>query len=415
MTTIHNPFRFEDGPLEQHVSGSESTAIIDGPPVHQEMWTDPVTGTHGFLVVHSLVGGIATGGTRIRAGCTMSEVSDLARRMTLKTAAFGLPVGGAKAGLDIDPHDPRALEVLERFFAAMMPWLEEHWVTAEDLGLSQADIDRIFQRLGLDQSYHAAIQRSAHPAQALQRVRDGMSVEAPGGLPLGDVIGGYGVAQACLGTINAFGWQLPDTTVAIQGIGTMGGSAAWFLHEAGVPVVAIADAAGTLYDARGLDIPELLALRDSYGEIDRSRVPDQVEHLPREAVLSLPANVLIPAAFSYALTTEAVPHVKARVVIEAANSATTTEAEELLAVRGIPVIPDFVANAGAAAWTWWLLRGLVGSDPQDSFDQLRTQMQAKVAFMLDEWNTSAVLPRRSAYNFAEANHSALAGTRLTIP
>jgi len=414
VTTIPNPSRYEAFHLAHQVDHSASSGIIDGPAIHEQMWTDPVTGTRGFLVIHSLVGGLATGGTRMRAGCTLSEVSDLARRMTLKTAAFGLPVGGAKAGLDIDPHHPEALEVLQRFFTAMLPWLEKHWVTAEDLGISQTDLDDVLVNLGLSKSYHAAIHLAHNPDQTLQRVLNGMATPAPGGLPLPAVIGGYGVAQASLGTVNALGWNLADTKVAIQGIGTMGGGAAGFLYEAGAPVVAIADAAGTLYDPRGLDVPALLALRDSYGEIDRSAVPQDIQRLPSAAVLSLPSDVLIPAAFSYALTADAVPNIRARTVVEAANSATTPEAEELLAVRGIPVIPDFVANAGAAAWTWWLLQGLVGTDPEDSFQLLSNRMQAKVAFMLSEWNESVVLPRRSALSFADANHHALAGTQITV-
>lgn len=418
LTTIPNSSRYEryeDLHLTQRGDHSDSSALIDSPPVHEQTWVDPVTGTRGFLVIHSLVGGLATGGTRMRAGCTLSEVTDFARRMTLKTAAFGLPVGGAKAGLDIDPHHPEALEILQRFFTAMLPWLDKHWVTAEDMGISQADLDEVLLSLGLSKSYHAALQLSDDPDQTLQRVLNGMTTQAPGGLPLRDVIGGYGVAQACLGTANALGWNLADTTVAIQGIGTMGGGAGWFLHDAGAPVVAIADAVGTLYDPAGLDVPALLALRDSYGEIDRSGVPNHIQRLPSEAVLSLPSDILIPAAFSYALTTEAVPHITARTVVEAANSSTTPQAEELLAVRGIPVIPDFVANAGAAAWTWWLLRGLVGTDPDDSFQLLSNQMQAKVAFMLSEWSESAVLPRRSALSFANANHRALANTQMMIP
>lgn len=415
MTTIHNSYSFDDDPLAQQADRSASLDSLAGSPVHEQSWTDPVTGTTGYLVVHSLVGGLATGGTRLRSGCTLDEVRDLARRMTLKTAAFGVPVGGAKAGLDIDPHHPQALEVLERFFTALLPWLQQSWVTAEDMGISQPDLDAVCQRLGLQHSYHAALQRSSDPDRTLQRLDDGMAMLAPGGMPLNELIGGYGVAQACLGTARALRWSMPRTTVAIQGIGTMGGSAAWYLHHAGVPVVAIADAAGTLYDPRGLDIPVLLALRNSYGEIDRSRVPGGIQPLPRETVLTVPADVLIPAAFSYAMTVDTVPDISARAVVEAANSATTSDAEELLAVRGIPVIPDFVANAGSAAWTWWLLQGMVGTDPADSLRLLRTQMQAKVAFMLAEWDESAVLPRRSALGFASANHQALANTVLQVP
>ncbi|MFC0248669.1 Glu/Leu/Phe/Val dehydrogenase dimerization domain-containing protein [Citricoccus parietis] len=388
---------------------------FDRPPEHEIAWTDPVTGSRGWLVVHTLVGGMATGGTRMRAGCTRDEVADLARCMATKTAAFGLPVGGAKAGVDCDPRDPDALGVLERFFAHMRPWLENSWVTAEDLGVSQSDLDAVFTRLGLDQSFHAAIRRSPDPAATLDRVRAGLETVDRDGLPLGDVIGGYGVAQACLGTAAALGWEPTRTTVAIQGIGTMGGGAAWYLHEAGVPVTAIADAAGTLFCPRGLDIPALLAARDHYGEIDRATVPSGVELLPREAVLAAPADILVPAAVSYALGVGSVADVAARAVVEAANSPTTPDAEERLAVRGIPVIPDFVANAGAAAWAWWLLQGQVGTDPEDSFRRLRQEMQGKVAYMLTEWSGARVSPRRSAWGFASANLEALAGRQITIP
>ncbi|WP_343956678.1 Glu/Leu/Phe/Val dehydrogenase dimerization domain-containing protein [Yaniella flava] len=415
MTTIHNPWSFQERPLTQHVDHFAPPASIDGPPVHEHVWTDPVTGARGFFVVDSIVGGLTTGGTRMRAGCTLSEVADLAHRMTLKTAAFGLPVGGAKAGIDMDPHHPAALEVLERFFMAMLPWLEEHWVTAEDLGVSQTDLDGVFQRLGLHHSYHAAIERSEHPDKTLKRIRNAMAMRSSLGPPVADLIGGHGVAQACLAAANSFGWTLSHTTVAIQGIGTMGGSTARFLHAAGVAVVAIGDAAGTLYDPQGLNIPELLALRDSYGEIDRSRVPAGIEHLPCASVLTVAADILVPAAFSYAISAQAVPSITALAVVEAANSATTPEAEELLAVRGIPVIPDFVANAGAAAWTWWLLAGLVGSDPEESFQKMRSHMETKVAFMLAQWRESAILPRRSAWNFAAINQRAVADTQLSVP
>lgn len=357
-------------------------------PLLRLTWTDPVTGAHGYLVVHSLVSGLATGGTRMRAGCTLSEVEDLARGMAAKTATFDLPVGGAKGGIDFNPKDPRADGVLERFCEAMRPWLDAHWVTAEDLGVPQHVIDAVFAKLGLEQSYHAAIRRSVDPARTLRRVQAGLNAPVPGGLLLGDVIGGYGVAQACLGAAAAWDWSARETTVAVQGIGTMGGGAAWYLHEAGMRVVAVADAEGTLYHPDGLDIPALLRARNSFGEIDRSVVPTEVQRLPRQAVVATSADILVPAAISYALTPDNSFDVDARVVVEAANSATTPEAELMLAARGVPVIPDFVANAGAAAWAWWLLLGHVGADPTESFLKLRTEMQAKVALLLGAWNTN---------------------------
>lgn len=384
----------------------ERTSPRTQEPMLRLTWTDPVTGTHGYLVVHTLVSGLATGGTRMRAGCTLSEVEDLARGMAAKTATFDLPVGGAKGGIDFDPKDPGAVGVLERFCQAMRPWLDAHWVTAEDLGVPQHLIDDVFERLGLEQSYHAAIRRSPDPARTLRRVHAGLNAPVPGGLLLGDVVGGYGVAQACLGAASAWGWEPAATTVAIQGIGTMGGGAAWYLHEAGMRVVAVADAAGTLYDPAGLDVPALLELRDAYGEVDRSRLPGSVRQLPRDAVVGVSADILVPAAISYALTPDNVPDVSAKVVVEAANAATTPEAEAMLAARGIPVVPDFVANAGAAAWAWWLLLGQVGADPVDSFHRLQTEMRSKVALVLAAWFADGVPPRTTAEELAAANRAA---------
>jgi glutamate dehydrogenase (NAD(P)+) len=393
---------------------SPTAVAVSTEPYLRQTWTDPVTGAHGHLVVHVLRSGIATGGTRMRPGCTLGEVEDLARGMAAKTAAFDLPVGGAKGGIDFDPKDPAAFGVLQRFCQAMRPWIDAHWVTAEDLGVPQHLIDEVFASLGLGQSYHAAIRRSPDPEATLARVRKGLNAQVGGGL-LGDVIGGYGVAHACLAAAAAHGWSAPS--VAIQGVGTMGGGAAWYLHEAGLRVVALADAAGTLYSPDGLDVPTLLDLRDEYGEIDRARVPAGVARLPRGAVLGLPADILVPAAISYAITPDTSYDVAAKVVVEAANAATTPEAEAMLAARGVPVVPDFVANAGAAAWAWWLLLGRVGMSgaeaqtAAESFSLLREQMAAKVRALLGPWLATGTPPRHTALAWAHAP----AETELVIP
>ncbi|MGH3492035.1 MAG: Glu/Leu/Phe/Val family dehydrogenase [Sciscionella sp.] len=380
--------------------------MTNNEPLVRTMWTDPVTGKRGYLVVHSLVSGLATGGTRMRAGCTMNEVEDLARGMARKTAVFNLPVGGAKAGIDCDPKDPEAYGVLTRFMQAMRPWLDAHWVTAEDLGVPQHLIDSVFSDIGLEQSYHAAISRAEDPVRTLRRVNAGLNAPVPGGALLGDVIGGYGVAQSSLGVAAAWEWQTDQTTVAVQGVGTMGGAAAYYLHEAGCRVIALADAVGTIYDAAGLDVPALLELRNSYGEIDREGLPANAICLQRDAVLSTEVDILIPAAISYAITPDVAINLAAKVVVEAANVATTAESEAMLADRGIPVIPDFVANTGAAAWAWWLLLGYVGSDPADSFYRLRNEMLTKTALLMQAWDTNRDTPRATALELAATNAAA---------
>ncbi|WP_460697826.1 Glu/Leu/Phe/Val dehydrogenase dimerization domain-containing protein [Nocardia thraciensis] len=382
-------------------------------PYMRLQWNDSQTGAVGYLVVHTLRAGLATGGTRMRAGCTLTEVEDLARGMANKTATFDLPIGGAKGGIDFDPKDPRAVEVLERFCEAMRPWLDAHWVTAEDLGVPQHLIDEVFEKLGLGQSYHAAIRRADDPAATLERVRSGLNAAVEGGFLLGDVIGGYGVAHACLAAAVSWGQPPAETTAAIQGVGTMGGAAAYYLHEAGMKVTTVADAAGTLHCAAGLDIPALLDLRDGYGEIDRSRLPEGIEQLPRNAVLSADVDILVPAAISYAITPDNSYDVRARVIVEAANAATTPEAEAMLAARGVPVLPDFVANAGAVAWAWWLLLGEVDDNPENSFDRLRTVMHTKVAQLLAVWGEEGVTPRETGHTWADG--PAPAASPLTIP
>lgn len=420
MTTIDEP-RYGAAEHRTHqpvppVPPQEIADIRDGAPVLQLSWTDEVTGAVGHLVVHTLVSGLATGGTRMRPGCTLSEVVDLARAMSAKMAAFEIPVGGAKGGIDFDPKDPRATGVLERFYAAMHPWPHRHWVTAEDLGVSQEVVDDVFVRLGLDQSYHAAIARGTDPAATLARVRSGLRATVPGGSLLAEVVGGYGVAQAALGAAQTWGWDRARTTVAVQGAGTMGGATAYYLAEAGMRVVALADAGGTLYAPGGLDVPALLAQRDRYGEIARSDLPDDVQQLPRDTVLQLPVDVLVPAAISYAIREDNADTIAARVVVEAANAASTRGAEAMLRARGVPVVPDFVANAGGAAWAWWLIQGLVGTDPQDTFARLRAQMRPKISGLLAAWDRDGTAPRQSAWELCGRNQRALlTAPGITVP
>src|SRR5947209_7301731 len=132
----------------------------DGPYLRLT-WTDPDTGRHGFLVVDRLVRGLAGGGTRVRAGCSLEEVSRLAAAMSLKNGALGIPAGGAKCGLDCDPQDPEALPLLTRFVRAMHPFWTSFVATGEDLGVSQATLNAIFADLGLGSSMRAALRDRA--------------------------------------------------------------------------------------------------------------------------------------------------------------------------------------------------------------------------------------------------------------
>lgn len=371
-------------------------------PFMRLTWTDPDTGAKGYVVVHRLVGGIATGGTRMRAGCTLGEVEDLASGMSYKTGALNLPVGGAKGGIDFDPFDPRARGVLERFVRAVRPILDDYWVTAEDLGVPQDLLDEIFDGAGLGMSLHAALVRSAEPDRTLARVREAFAVDVEG-VPMPDMIGGYGVAEAVGEAAERIGLAPEDTRAVVQGFGSMGGSTARYLARNGIRVVGVVDAKGVIFNPEGVDVETLLRSRSAYGEIERSALGPDDRELPVEDWLSVEAEVLVPAAISYAIDADNCEQVNARVIAEAANVPVTAEAEQRLLERGIPVIPDFIANAGAVGWAWWTLFGDITPEPRDAFEKLSAEMRRAVGEILDAWEAGTSSPREAAKELSQRN------------
>ena len=374
-------------------------------PYLRVTWTDPDTGINGFCVVDRLVGGIATGGTRMRAGCTVDEVADLARGMAAKCGVFDLPVGGAKGGIDCDPHDPRARGVLTRFVEAMRPLLDGYWTTAEDLGVPQQLLDEIFDEAGMGSSLHAALVRSPDPEAALARVRDAFGTTVDG-VAMPDLIGGFGVAEAAVAGLRKVGISPSEGTAVVQGFGSMGGSTARYLVQHGVKIIGVIDRHGSIVNHNGVDVERLLRARNAYGDIDRAALAPGDEQLPADEWLSIPTDVLVPAAVSYAITIENAPQIQAKVVVEAANVPTTGEAEAYLDGRGISVIPDFVANTGAAAWAWWVLFGDVTADPDGAFAKLRTQMGQVVTDVLTRATNAQQTPRQAALTLSDERHAA---------
>ncbi|MBA2692594.1 MAG: glutamate dehydrogenase [Rubrobacter sp.] len=365
-------------------------------------WNDPESGAKGYVVVDRLVGGIATGGTRMRRGCTMGEVEDLARGMSYKTGALKIPVGGAKGGLDFDPHGPEAKEILGRFVRAVRPLLETYWVTAEDLGVPQPLLDSVFDEAGLGMSLHAALRRSENPGKTLSRVREAFTVEVEG-IALPDVIGGYGVAEAARAAIESLGWPDGRARTVVQGFGSMGGSTARYLDRMGVKVVGVVDAKGAIVNPDGLDVERLLKARTEYGEINRAALREKDGELPVEEWLSIEAEVLVPAAVSYAITAENCELVNAEIIVEAANVPTTAEAEARLLERNIPVIPDFIVNAGAVGWAWWTLFGDITAEPEEAFGKLSEEMRRAVSEIMAAWKRGEGSPREAARRISQSN------------
>ncbi|MEU5595825.1 Glu/Leu/Phe/Val dehydrogenase dimerization domain-containing protein [Streptomyces sp. NPDC020298] len=371
-------------------------------PLMSLVWTDHVTGRQGFLVVDRLVRGVASGGLRMRPGCTLGEVTGLARGMTMKEALHYdpgsryVPLGGAKGGIDCDPRDPGAYGLLVRYLRAMRPYVESCWTTGEDLGLSQDLVDRAVAEAGLVSCVQAVYPLLDDEAAARQRLAEAFAVEVDG-IGLDELVGGCGVAESVLAALDRAGVPRAGTRVAVQGLGTMGGATARFLARAGLRIVAVADIKGTIANPAGLDVEALLAARDAFGTVDRAVLRPGDRELPGGAWLSAEAEVLVPAAVSYAIDTAGQERITARWIVEAANMPVLPEAEDLLSARGVTVLPDVVVNSGTNAWWWWTLFGDVGPDAGEAFVYVRRSMRALVDLMLARAEADGTTPRAAAH------------------
>ncbi|QDY79981.1 glutamate dehydrogenase [Streptomyces qinzhouensis] len=374
-------------------------------PLLSLTWTDPVTGRQGHLVVDRLVRGVASGGLRMRPGCTLEEVTGLARGMTMKEALHYdpdrpagryLPLGGAKGGLDCDPRDPEAYGLLVRYLRAVRPYLETVWATGEDLGLTQDVVDRAVREAGLVSSVQAVYPLLDDETAARRRLADAFAVEVDG-IGLDELAGGCGVAESVLAALDRAGVPYAGTRVSLQGLGTMGGATARFLSGAGLRIVAVADLKGTIAHPDGLDVEALLAARDAFGTVDRSALRPGDLELPGDAWLSVAAEVLVPAAVSYAIDAADADRIGARWIVEAANMPVLPEAETVLARRGVTVLPDVVVNSGTNAWWWWTLFGDIGADPDEAFAHLRGSMRRLVGSVLARAEADGTTPRAAAH------------------
>lgn len=371
-------------------------------PMLRITWTDPVTGRNGHVVIDRQVGGLSTGGMRVRRGLTLDEVERLARIMTLKCAAMRVRAGGGKGGIDCDPRDPQKPAMLARFVQAIEFLFDRSWCTAEDMGVTQPEIDAAFAAAGLGLSVNAALQRSGDPVAAGSRLRKALAIEVAG-VGLGDLAGGYGAAQAALAAMAHLGMSTGSTRAVVQGFGSMGGATARYLAVEGIRVVGVVDAVGAISNDDGLDVEALLAARDGLGEIDRAVLRPGDRTMPRDSWLDIPAEVVVPAAVADAITATNAGEVSARLVVEAANIPTTADAQEVLHRRGVVVIPDFVANSGANSWWFWTMLGDLDADVDQAFDLIRSRMSEAVRRVLHDADERGIPPRRAAERLAEAN------------
>lgn len=334
---------------------------------------EPAVGLKAIVAIDNIAAGPAIGGTRMAADVTAEECFRLARAMTLKNAAAGLPHGGAKSVIVASPAMPRdEKERLVRAFAQAIANLTDY-IPGPDMGTDETAMGWIKDEIGR--------------AAGLPRVL--------GGIPL-DEIGatGFGLAIAAEVAAQSIGLALRGARVAIQGFGAVGQHAARFLADHGAVVVAVSDTKGTLLDAQGIDIGTLRALKAS---------GKSVTDLPggrtagADAVISADCDILIPAARPDIIGTHNADAIKARLVLQGANIPATLEAERRLHVRGVLSVPDFIANAGGVITASVEVHG---GGEQAALDAIAAKIRANTLAMLDSVTTNGLLPRDAAVRLA---------------
>ena len=281
---------------------------------------EPRCGLHGIVVIDNIAAGPAIGGIRMAPDITTAEVFRLARAMTWKNALAGLRHGGGKAGIMADPRSPNK-EKLIRQFARSIEALRGY-IPGPDMGTDETAMAWVRDEIG----------RSVGLSKVL------------GGIPL-DQVGATGFGLAICGQVaqDYSDVKLQGARVAVQGFGNVGQHAARFLAERGSVLTIAADLDGTVFDADGIDVDELIQLKTESGRItDYPRG----EKLPRDAFIDLDCDILIPAARPDVIDEINAPRLRCRMILQGANIPVTAKAERILHDRGILSVPDFVANAG---------------------------------------------------------------------
>ena len=369
------------------------------PPMYTLHVTDPALDFEGFLVVDSLLHGLSAGGVRMRPGLTVDEVGRLARAMTVKFAAAGIDIGGAKSGINADPNRPDKAAVLHRFGELLSPMLQTCYLAGEDMGTTKADLSVMYGGADTDPITAAKARMQADGVDI--PIPDGFNIFDEDGPGLEELLTGHGVAVAVAEAARVIGLSMDGARVSVQGFGNVGGGTVPHLLEMGARIVAVADIDGTLFAEHGLPVETLLAHRDAIGTIDRAHVPEDVQRLPREAWLAVDCDVLIPAAIADAIHGENQADVRARLVVQGANLPCTADAERALAKRGVAVVPDFIANAGAACGFGLLLTAQVPFDPPAIYAEVADRIRQATRTVLEAWQQDGTPPRVAAEALAE--------------
>ncbi len=339
-------------------------------------WKDAETEAEGWIVINSLRGGAAGGGTRMRKGLDRREVESLAKTMEVKFTVAGPPIGGAKSGINFDPADPRKRGVLERWFKAVLPILKTYYGTGGDMNVDQIhDVIAITEKYGLlhpqegvmrgyfglsafgsAQSDNVVNTKISNLRQGVVKVISDKKYVPQNGLTVSDMITGWGVAESVRHYYSIWGGTVKDKRAIIQGWGNVASAAAYYLGQMGARVTGIIDREGGIIVTDGLGFEAITKLfTDKDGnklKADHMLSPAEIS----EKVWSCGAEIFIPAAASRLVTQAQVETmIKNGLEVIACGANVPFADKEIFfgpigeyADNKVSVVPDFISNCGMA-------------------------------------------------------------------
>lgn len=334
-------------------------------------WQDPETEAEGWVVINSLRGGAAGGGTRMRQGLDKREVESLAKTMEVKFTVAGPPIGGAKSGINFDPADPRKEGVLRRWYAAVTPLLKHYYGTGGDLNVDEIhEVIPITEDCGVWHPQEGVFNGHFQPrdAQKIHRIgqlRNGVlkviedeqySPSISRKYVVADMITGYGVAESVKHFYDIYGGSVEGKRVIVQGWGNVGSAGAYYLAQQGAKIVGIIDRVGGLINEDGFTLEEIrgLFLTKNKNALNH---PEMLSFNEVNAkIWDLKAEVFIPCAASRLITEDQLDRMIASgmEVISAGANVPFADPEIFFgriadkADNSVSVIPDFISNCGMA-------------------------------------------------------------------
>jgi|SRR5208283_2120877 len=332
----------------------------------------PVSGIHAYVVIDNVALGPSIGGVRVSPHVTLGEVKRLARTMTMKNSIAGLPHGGGKAGIVIDPRSPDK-ERIFRIFAQAIGEMYEY-IPGPDMGSDEGCMAWI----------HDEIKR----AVGLPEEMGGLALDKLGAT-------GFGIAE-CTGVSCRYAKiKLKGARVAIQGFGSVGKAAAKSLSERGAIVVAVSDTQGSTYDPDGIDLEDLLRTKQESGSVIHYK---KGTVRTCEELFTAACDVLIPAAIPDVLHKDNAEQIAAKRILQGANIPATREAEEILHKRGILSIPDFIVNAGGVIMA---AMEYAKKTEGEAFDAIAERIKMNTDLILEKSYRENILPRDAAEGIAK--------------